>query len=341
MVEDVYTLLAEKHKWASSERYLRILRLLMTPLQARIAAELPAPPQEIAQKLGLPEEQVLSELEDMFYKGVVNARKIFPTRSGYRFWSLMDYLFNYTIISERVKQSCPEVIELWCRFCEEEWYPRLAQDYAQLETPIDRVLPAYKAVADIPEVHPCEDIREIIKAAPVIAVIPCVCRLSAGRCHTALDTCLNFGWQAEYAIAQGTGIRITPEEALARVDKAEEEGQVHVYMNSNFMYGRYICNCCRCCCLILYPPLTYGVPLEKRLSKSRFQAVATGEACIPGCRECLSRCHFNALHLEGDRIAVDPEKCWGCGLCVLKCKAEALKMKLVRPLEHIPGLAQE
>ena len=36
------------------------------------------------------------------------------------------------------------------------------------------------------------------------------------------------------------------------------------------------------------------------------------------------------------KAAVDPERCFGCGACALKCEPAALSMKTVRPLEHIP-----
>jgi NAD-dependent dihydropyrimidine dehydrogenase PreA subunit len=37
------------------------------------------------------------------------------------------------------------------------------------------------------------------------------------------------------------------------------------------------------------------------------------------------------------KALVDPEKCWGCGVCTLVCAPEALRMHLVRPPEHIPA----
>ncbi|GAI03222.1 unnamed protein product, partial [marine sediment metagenome] len=49
--KDAYSVLMERHGYPSSERYRRILEYLLTPQQARIAAELPASPEELAQKL--------------------------------------------------------------------------------------------------------------------------------------------------------------------------------------------------------------------------------------------------------------------------------------------------
>ncbi|MCC6382811.1 MAG: 4Fe-4S binding protein, partial [Dehalococcoidia bacterium] len=54
---------------------------------------------------------------------------------------------------------------------------------------------------------------------------------------------------------------------------------------------------------------------------------------------------FDALAMEkvaGHRrlkATVDAEKCMGCGVCVLVCEPESLKMAIVRPVEHIPQVA--
>ena len=39
------------------------------------------------------------------------------------------------------------------------------------------------------------------------------------------------------------------------------------------------------------------------------------------------------------KAVVDPDRCYGCGACAIKCPVEgALALKLVRPKEHIPLL---
>ncbi|MDO9536692.1 MAG: phosphoadenosine phosphosulfate reductase family protein [Thermoplasmata archaeon] len=38
-----------------------------------------------------------------------------------------------------------------------------------------------------------------------------------------------------------------------------------------------------------------------------------------GCGICISLCEFGALHIEGQRIEIDPEKCTGCGRCLHPC----------------------
>lgn len=36
------------------------------------------------------------------------------------------------------------------------------------------------------------------------------------------------------------------------------------------------------------------------------------------------------------KATVNAARCFGCGVCVLRCQTDALTMKTVRPLEHIP-----
>jgi len=40
--------------------------------------------------------------------------------------------------------------------------------------------------------------------------------------------------------------------------------------------------------------------------------------------------------MRDGKAYIDAEKCYGCGQCVVNCPAEAMKMKIVRPPEHIP-----
>ncbi|MDP6509947.1 MAG: 4Fe-4S binding protein [Dehalococcoidia bacterium] len=343
--EDIYELLAQRHECGCSSRYKRVLSELMTPLQARIVAELPSPPEEIASRLGMGEAGVLQELDQLFQRGIVNTRDI-TGRQGYRFWNSTGLLWTYTMAEGDLKGSRDQMVGIWDEFIKEEWYGKLAKEYSEHPQPFDRVVPALRALKGHPDLLACEDIGELMRAQELIATHPCACRLQAQLCQTHLDTCFLFGWAAEYSLSRGMAQRLTPQEAVEVVDRAADHSQVHIWMNSSFMQSRYMCNCCSCCCIMIRPPLEHGVPLQKRISPSRFEAELSGvERCL-SCldKPCLKACSFDAIDSQpapgGEEVvAVDPEKCWGCGFCVLKCPHDSLRLRLVRPKQHIPGAA--
>jgi NAD-dependent dihydropyrimidine dehydrogenase PreA subunit len=39
---------------------------------------------------------------------------------------------------------------------------------------------------------------------------------------------------------------------------------------------------------------------------------------------------------ESIRAVVHPEKCYGCGVCVVNCPVEAITLKPARPPDYIP-----
>lgn len=341
---DAYKVLAERHGFGTSEKYLKILQFLMTPKQAEIVTYLPAPFEELAQKAGLTLDEVKKEIDDLFKKGVV-IPKDFYTREGARFCRDVMQLHDATQGDQKTEEiygeRAPLLWELWEDFCQKEFYPIIAQVCAKREVPFNRVLPAYKAIENIPGVTPYDDVREILRAAPLIAVVPCSCRRQARKTDIAVNTCLQFGRSAEYVIARGSGWRLSYEEALKVVDKAEEDAQVHMWVNWRTLNYGVMCNCTRDACVVWTPLIQHNVPIGKRAAKSRFEATVTQELCN-GCQVCIDRCNFDAINMvkpagsKKYKAIVIPEKCWGCGVCVLKCEHGALSLRLIRPLEHIP-----
>ena len=347
--KDAYSALMERHGYPDSERYRRIMEYLMTPEQARIAAELPAPPEELANKLQMPVATVNRELDELYTKGVVFPRN-FQTREGYRFARHVMQLHDASqssLKTDPVRER--RLFELWEDFCHAEWYPDMAGEIARREIPLTRVVSAYRAIKDLPGILACEDMREILKAAPLIAVCACSCRQRAGAvadgCEkSGVANCFQFGRGAEYAISRGSGRQLSYEEALAIIDAAEEDGLVHELPNLTTMTTNVMCSCCRDCCVIWVPLDEHGVHISKRWAKSRFEARVDWDLCN-GCQDCVERCLFDAIEMvkpEGSKkykAIVDSEKCWGCGVCVVGCAPGALSMAVVRPPEHIPQAA--
>jgi NAD-dependent dihydropyrimidine dehydrogenase PreA subunit len=339
-----YRVLAERLGWGDSERFRKILEFLMTPKQAEIVTYLPAAFEEVASKSGLSVEEVRKEIDVLFRKGVLIPRD-FRTLEGARFARSTVQFHDATQADRKTEEiygeKAPQLWELWQDFCEKEWYPGVAEEYAKKEVPSGRVIPAYKAIENIPGITPYDDVREILKVAPLTVVVPCSCRRRTRRTDIAVESCMQFGKSAEYAIERGSGWQLSYDEALKVIDKAEDNGEVHSWPNWQILSYGFMCNCDRVSCEAWAPLVQHGVSIGKRWAKSRFEAVVDQALC-DGCQLCVDRCQFDAIDMvkpsasKKYKAVVDPEKCWGCGVCVIKCQTGALSFKLVRPLEHIP-----
>ncbi len=342
---DVYQSLAERLNYGASKYLPRILKKLATPEQASLILELPAPPQELAQRLKMDVDTVNKLLDDLYAKGVIFP-KDFKTREGYRFARSVMQLHDATECIQSLDEIlAPELFELWEEFCQAEWYRDFAANLAKLDKPEGRVIPSYKAIQNNPGMLPCEDVREILRANELISATPCPCRRQARRCTKSgieTENCLQFGRGAEYAISRGTGGKLSYDEALAIIDSVEEDGLVHSWMNSTQLVGRVMCNCCDDCCVAWVPPIQNGVSIGKRWAKSRYVARVDQDLCS-GCQTCIDRCQFDAIEMQKPpgskkyKAIIDPEKCWGCGVCFIKCDPRATTLELVRPAEHIPS----
>jgi ferredoxin len=205
-----------------------------------------------------------------------------------------------------------------------------------------RIMPYYKALEGNPDFLPYEDIREVLKTAKRIAMVPCLCRRYVQACEMPMDVCLQFDERAEYIIDRGCGRELSYEEALAAIDEAEEGGLIHLVGNKRSGHS-YICNCCVCCCVVFRPFNLVG-KLNEIDAKSRYEASVDQELC-DGCQVCIDRCQMGAIDMvripssKKLKADVDSSKCIGCGACVITCPEEALSLVAVRPPEFIPEIA--
>jgi ferredoxin len=332
-----------------SERLKKILEYLMDEEEARVAAALPGSVDEVAEKLDVDRERVKEILEGLFFKGVVFP-KDFQKRDYYRFARDLIQFHDATLASQHMRD--PEFAKLWKEFGEEESYKKSGEFFKISGMKIWRVVPAYNAIKDLPDVLPYENIKEMLKAQEKIAVVPCSCRnithLAGDGCaHTNENEtwhCIQVGRGAEYVIARGSGKEISIEEALELIDEIERDGLVHTWPNTARVTGRGVtvnCNCCEDCCEFFLSARAAGLPMDALLEKSRYIAYVDESKC-KGCQTCIERCHFDAIDMyrpggsKKYKAVIDEEKCFGCGVCVVGCDEEAIYMKAIRPPEHIP-----
>jgi len=338
--EQAYATLAERLNFPQSKALGDILRYLMTPVQARLAVELPAPPEELAEKVGLDLPAVKAELHDMFVKGVIFPRDAWK-EEGFRFARAVVQIHDGAESRGGWNPKAdPKLGELWEAFSKAEWYPS-RRATPPLAVPIDRVIPAYRAMPPEIKLEPWEDVRVVLKEASQIAVTACACRnqrlaVNQDCKFSRAEVCLQFDRSADYTLARGSGRKITHDEALEIVDYAEQHGLIHsTFRNAKVTNANVMCNCCFDCCGAFQVYTTGGLSIAPRMAKSRYQAVIDAKACN-GCEMCQPYCGWGAISMVDGKAVLDPEKCWGCGVCVLQCPAEAMTMKLVRPPEWVP-----
>jgi NAD-dependent dihydropyrimidine dehydrogenase PreA subunit len=141
-------------------------------------------------------------------------------------------------------------------------------------------------------------------------------------CDKPEGCCLVMGVAADYYAKNGLGRRISKEEALAILKKADEVGLVLQPSFSQKISN--ICCCCGCCCQVLRNIKKQSEPAA--LMASPFTVVLDRDACI-GCGVCERRCQVAAVFLREDKAAVEEKSCIGCGLCVTTCPSGALTLR--------------
>lgn len=324
---------AAKLGFPESKTLAKILNILYDGEDdLKIIEALPGTAAEIAGKTGLPEERVREVADRLFERGALSHPMKKPDL--YRLFPAMIELRDTTVLWPDAPQ---ELFELWEELVGKEM-PNLIPMLEKLKVPpMVRVVPIERSVESQNTVLDADSARKIFQDAELITAIPCPCRLQARKNNRSPDcpapessVCMQTNGFAEVVLSRGLGERLTNEEALRRVEEAEEAGLVHMVRN-NIQKDMFMCNCCSCCCTGLF--LVNQTGYVDGISPSRFRVKLDEEACS-GCGLCEERCQFHAISL--DEIAVvDVEKCFGCGNCVITCPDEALTLEEVRPIEHI------
>jgi electron transport complex protein RnfB len=339
---NVYESLAGVVGLPQSKFIKEVYKRLVTPEEGEMLLVLPATVSEFARNFKINESAAKQKLDEFVAKGVAISRE----RAGRVTYcnpahpiQLHD-TSSYATLYEKYKPVQREVLELWRRFRETEWFECIRTiEYAGMVP--SRVIPLLSSVEDTSGMLPYEDIRAILKEAPAIAVNDCPCRwlrVKEGNCDKPTWTCLHLSPSTvKFLLDNGLGKKISADEAYQVCDNAAEAGLCPTVSGGGPKVAN-ICFCCSDCCVVLRPVVKYGYSL---LSKSRYLCTVDSDLCN-GCLICDDRCQFGAIKpvkVTGSKemkASVDVEKCYGCGSCVIGCPTKAMTLKLVRPVEYIP-----
>ncbi|MFX0030306.1 MAG: 4Fe-4S binding protein [Candidatus Hermodarchaeota archaeon] len=200
--------------------------------------------------------------------------------------------------------------------------------------PISRSIEVNEILDVKNEILPYEVLEKHLSVYDVFSETPCSCRESAKLAdepcqRTSENFCIQAGDFAEGAIKNGTGKKLSYEEAMKRLKEAEKNGLVHSTTNK-LDPSMFVCNCCPCCCMALAPVIE-GFNLG--VAKSNFDPVVDQGLCVL-CDTCVDICPVGIIeHIDdsdGEKITFDLARCLGCGLCASNCPEEAISLEKVR-----------
>jgi Na+-translocating ferredoxin:NAD+ oxidoreductase subunit B len=324
--QDVYRTLAHtldalpnRFPSSPSGTELRMLALLFTQEEAALACTLRLEPEtagEIAARAGSDPKETRNTLKRMVAKGLIDIRK----GEGEFGYALRPFVVGF--YEGQLQRMDVEMAALF------EQYYRETNGGILRETPsLHRIIPVGRAIPLQVEIHPFERATEILEHAQSWGVRECICRkqqhLLGKDCGHPLESCLVFA-PVKNAFDRSTVDRaITKEESLRILRMTEDAGLVH--SSGNYRDGvEYICNCCTCCCGIMRGIADYGI--MSAIARADFQIVLEPDTCT-ACGECIERCQFHALSLNGAALDIDLTRCMGCGLCVVACPEEGLHLE--------------
>lgn len=176
------------------------------------------------------------------------------------------------------------------------------------------------------QIVPIEDVERLLDRMSTIVRLPCICRKAT------------IGESKRYCF--GIGLDLTPifkdlpdfrdfdrlsaAEAKTFMRTLDREGQTHSVWTFNTPFIAALCNCDRDCMAYRFQ-VTMG--LGKIMWKAEYVAEIDYSACV-GCKECVDRCYFGAIAYDrkNAKCAINPELCYGCGICRAVCIHDAVHL---------------
>ena len=308
----------------SSGVEIRILQLLFTPMEAKVAlclslgnASVETVRKRIQTKFGTSYDhfRVAAILHDMFMKGAMNRSHMEPFKYS-------NAMLAIGMFEHQVGDLSKEMMELVHQYFDEGF----DDEFFRSSLPQLRTSPHMKAIVPEFNIATYDNMREIVKRTrKSIQVANCVCKegeaILGKPCKQTKDieVCLMF--DAKSYLARGKARTITKEECMEIINRAEREGLV--LQPGNSLQPFCICLCCGCCCGVLTTAKKFEKPAE--LIAHNFYAKVEEELCN-GCAVCVARCQMEAIRIENKNAIIDLCRCIGCGLCVTTCKTEALRL---------------
>jgi Na+-translocating ferredoxin:NAD+ oxidoreductase subunit B len=361
--EDIYERLADAmdalpagFTRTPSRLEIKLLKLVFTPEEALIASTLSRKLEtaaEIAERLGLPEDEVTVLLEGMIPRRMVRMDTL-ALETGVKGLGRIEAKPGEEPEAETVKKyRLNPFLVGWYESYLQESKPtnrEFAQIYEQyvIEGGGEKILsprPGPQGVIPLrgslkPEWlkrEPHNDIDAHFQRHDRFLVLDCVCKKEKAAahghsCEMPNKRCGFVGMPPVVPLSENV---LSREEAIKLWNELDAMGTMVIQGFYGFTMGaeapQFVggCHCCGCCCSIMNAARLAG--LKETVQRSNYRAVKDNEKC-KSCGECVLRCQVFAHRINetpGGKPVYDREKCLGCGACGLGCPTGALCLEPV------------
>ncbi len=319
-----------------NEKLRQILAILFSDEEAHVASRFPlheATLDELVKRTDCPPDHLEKVLDRMADKGLV----LDMQHKGETYYLLMPGLigfFEFSFMKQRADLPVAELARLMGEYLYEDPQNGQASEFFGSKTPLTRSLAYEETIPVSSQVTSYEGAREIIRKSGGGAVGMCYCRHkkehldeSCTKGAPVEGICISLGSAAKFMARRGFAEERSVEELLAVIDTAREHNLTHITDNIRHKPS-FICNCCSCCCELLA-----GVQAgyNEGVGKTGFIVAVDEQKCI-GCGLCARACNVKALGIENTgvekqrKLEIDTAVCLGCGACLSSCPQDAMTM---------------
>ena len=322
------------------DEFYDLVGFLFTPEEAAIVVAMPldlSDVEEIAGNIPTKDMKKLEgQLEIMADKGLIHIRE----RDGVKMYEALPFVPGITefqlmrgIVDERHKK----IATLLKDYSKAMIRTMLSANAPPIESSAPaRKVPVDRQIDDKSTIVPFQELKELLMRTEYISVGTCICRhqgaLLGRPSSKPVNNCMVLGESAKFAAERGFTTRLTQEEAIKRIEEAEDAGLIHSFANSPDRFTNLLCNCYKDLCLIIR--MTGKSPAPSKAVNARYLVQIKADDCT-GCEACIPRCQMDALKMVDGKLTRDEIRCIGCGICMWVCPTDALVLE-PRPASKIP-----
>jgi NAD-dependent dihydropyrimidine dehydrogenase PreA subunit len=347
MVDQVYGKLAGAINARSTafpavkcDEFYALVEFLFTPEEAAIFAAMPlelSSTEEIAVNIPTEDFKNLTEqLDIMADKGLIHIRE----RDGVKLYEALPFvpgITEFQLMRGIVDDKHKKFAVLLRDYSKAMIRTMLSADAPPMEySAPGRKVPVDQEVDSKSTIVPLHELKELLRKTEYISVGTCICRhqgaLLGRPSSKPVNNCMVLGESAKFAAERGFTTRLTQEEAVQRIEEAEEAGLIHTFANSPDRFTNLLCNCYKDLCLITR--MTGKSPSPSTAVNARYLITINENSCT-ACEACIPRCQMDALKMADGRLLRDEIRCIGCGICMWVCPTDALELR-PRPASKIP-----